>query len=1221
MNIHTFRLFVCILPFIFSSMAYAEPDYYLGDTNVYAGSTSSTPPNIMFFIDTSKQMAEIGSTGTYPGISSDESPYAGTYNTSKIYYKSNDAYKDTGKTLDNISNLNVAHTALSNNGNWIGCISNQLAYCTNKTVDYYTGDYLNWHDQAVAVLDWAASTAYTVGDLVYGSNGQAYKCTTAGISGGTEPFAFDASTYTNTVVDNNIVWTAQISIIEVVENAFNQTLFPFLVSKGISVGLMKYGGTQGGAVVVPVTPISNYTDADTALSTLTAAMSDEIKPDPYKQTANAQPLGSALWDAWLYWVGDPEGSSHANSAYQGNYLEDVGGSPISYWCQNNHMIVLATGATKDGLGTSNPLEILDDENPAGDDDYYTPEAAQYLYNSLDYTVAGVQAKVHTHIIQLMTSKLDQLVTAADNGHGMYVNVSDSADILSTLANIILALLEEDSSFVAPVVPASPESRAYSGQRIYLGFFKPKNDEPWYGNLKKFGLNNYNDIVGFNSSNTLVYATDEDGYFLTDADDNPTIRSFWSTEMDGGVVEKGGVGALLQAGSRNIYTYTEATTDLTNGANAFSYTNKDNLTTRLDLPITSDASATEEEKNQAVEDLIKYTHGYDAYGTYSSEKTAQRPWIMGDVMHSKPVFINYRKYNFTDANETAGDPRLNYGYVFVGSNDGMLHAFRDYNGSESWAFIPPDLLGNLQYLPDLNHHYYFVDNSPFLYVHDKDGDGNIGYANVGDTSETAEDDNDDDDKAILVFGLRRGGGSSTIKSGSQGSYYALDITDPESPDLLWQINSESGENEEFAELAQTWSLARVTSMYVNGEEKIVAIFGGGYNTNEDLRYGNTQTFPDDTNATTITSNASTGEGNVANSGSSSQYTVDGHGLGRGIYIVEVATVDTEDKSLDTTSSGELLWKYTYGSSDTAVTDTHMTFSVPSEPLLLDTNNNNYTDHIYIMDTGGQLWRFNVGDTDNSSNWTGERIFIANDATLNGTDIGRKVFYKGTATLRGGDTYIYIGTGDREHALNTAVVDRLYVIRDREMIYDTEKEEFVKNSAYPVYESRLVDVTDYTYSQEDLEKLSAGNEYSFGGVTYYGWFVRLNETDHDGEKVLASPKVLNNIVLYTTYQPATTASSDPCVGQLGTGRLYALDVDTGKAALNFNTENDTTNEETTVKTPVLDRSDRGLTLEKGGLPPEALVMFDDEGGVSIKVETTSIDPGISVKPIDEIYWMMQ
>jgi len=198
------------------------------------------------------------------------------------------------------------------------------------------------------------------------------------------------------------------------------------------------------------------------------------------------------------------------------------------------------------------------------------------------------------------------------------------------------------------------------------------------------------------------------------------------------------------------------------------------------------------------------------------------------------------------------------------------------------------------------------------------------------------------------------------------------------------------------------------------------------------------------------------------------------------------------------------------------------------------------------------------------------------------------------------------------LNTAVVDRLYAFRDREMVYDTGEGKFVENLDYPVNESKLVDVTNYVYSDSDLEKLSASYEYSSGGATFYGWFIKLNETDHDGEKVLASPKVFNNIVFYTTHQPATTVSPDPCVGQLGKGRLYALGVETGKSALNSNTTNDTTD-------VVLNRLDRAFEFVKGGLPPEPLIMISNEGDVSIKVETTTIDPGIRVNPIEEIYWL--
>lgn len=1212
MKVHTFRLFIYILMFVFSSTAYAEPDYYLGDANVYAGSATGAPPNIMLLFDISKIMSNAGSAVSYEPDTDYIALYKTTtgedsaYTKELLYTYNNGVTKKTKFYLSDIQGTHPdAYEALRDYGSCIGVLDKKEEY-------YVTGNYgcLILELSPLALDVWEGVTVYEVGDRVdvdVDGDGTAerFVCVQAGTSDGTEP-VWD--TQAASITDGSVVWEPAKSALSVAASVLKMVASELGDKVRLGVSILNENN-QGVDILQPLIQPDTTTKLDDFKAVMDYLASLHVNGNHWQ-------VNEALWDLGQYYRGD---LSNAISPKEKGVTYD---DPAAYWCQANNVILVTSGLEEDLTQvTNNRVDDLVTHDAAGNVDLQgtSLDVAKHLYENLvpTYDLGGNNVKVKTHVIQLLSSYLSKLEETSNHGHGEYYLLESAEQLSTVLTDLILGLLEVDSSFVAPVVPASPESRAYSGQRIFLGFFKPKNDEPWYGNLKKFGLDSYNEIVGFDSSDTLVYATDENGYFLTDVDDNPTVRSFWSTEMDGGSVEKGGVGALLQAGSRNIYTHTELFDDLTNAKNAFSSTNMDNLTTRLELPITSDPGATDTEKNQAVEDLINYTHGYDAYGTYSIDTTAQRPWIMGDIMHSKPVFTNYRRYDFTDDNELAdGAGRLNYGYIFVGSNDGMLHAFRDYDGSEAWSFIPPDLLGNLQYLPDVNHHYYFVDNSPFLYVHDKDGDGNIGYNNVGISSETDagyNSSNDKDDKAILVFGLRRGGGSSTIKSGSQGSYYALDITEPESPVLLWQKNSES--HPDFKELAQTWSLARVCSMYVDGFETIVAIFGGGYNTNEDLRYGNTQKFQDGTDEFTITSAADTGEGAVASPGTSSQYTVDGHGLGRGIYIVEVAKVNA-DKSLDTSSSGDLLWKYTYDE------DSNMTFSVPSEPLLLDTNIDNYIDHIYVMDTGGQLWRFNVGDKDNSSNWKGQRIFIANDATFNGTDIGRKVFYKGTATMRRGDTFIFFGTGDREHALNTAVVDRLYAFRDREMVYDTTGK-LVENSDYPINESRLVDVTEYTYSESDLQKLSASYEYSSGGPTSYGWFIKLNETSHDGEKVLASPKVFNNIVLYTTHQPAITASPDPCVGQLGTGRLYALDVETGKSALNFNTTNDPTEtiDGETVTTIILNRSDRAFTLEKGGLPPEPLVMIDQEGTVSIKVETTNIDPGISVRPIEEIYWMKQ
>ena len=54
---------------------------------------------------------------------------------------------------------------------------------------------------------WAASTAYTVGDVVKATSYDAhtYKCTTAGTSGGSEP-TWD-TTNGNTTADNTVTWT------------------------------------------------------------------------------------------------------------------------------------------------------------------------------------------------------------------------------------------------------------------------------------------------------------------------------------------------------------------------------------------------------------------------------------------------------------------------------------------------------------------------------------------------------------------------------------------------------------------------------------------------------------------------------------------------------------------------------------------------------------------------------------------------------------------------------------------------------------------------------------------------------------------------------------------------------------------------------------------------------------------------------------------------------
>ena len=1184
--------------------SYAEPDYYFGDANVYTGSAANVPPNIMFLFDVSQSMTTAGtalsfdSTFDYIGEYEDLSGETSDYISGRVYTMNSETsgkFNDTKMTIDSTDTsadeitCSEAATALAANGIWSKAgVELKKGECvsSSKNTTYFTGDNasMQYEYSTVAFAGWVAGTSYSVGDVITVTiDSAAYKfsCTVAGTSGSTEPlWNLTADSFSDGTVTWEPVESALSVAVNVIKNVAN------LLGDSVILGAAAMGEDANKGATIFQTLIQPDSTAD--LTTFNTSM--ETLRDTAFVSGNHQAVNEGLWDVGTYYNGD---ISDAISSEKNNSYPD----PVSYWCQSNNVIVITTNLNEDYVSTKNAG--VGDEDSDGVE-ATSKDVATYLYNKLD-PIDGTDNKsyprrVRTHVIQLF-SELADLSDVATNGHGIYHSLDNAEELESILFDLITGLLEEDSSFVAPVVPASPENRVYSGQRIYLGFFKPMNNEPWYGNLKKFGLNSSSQITAFTSSGDEVQATDSDGYFLVDTEDNPLIRSFWGTDLDGGEVNLGGVGQLLmerEDSARTIYTYAgasagalnELSTNSTAMASLVSELGASDIAEVLDVADTTEA-----------EDLIKFVHGYDAYAVSA---IPNRDWIMGDVMHSKPVVVSYNNYTFSTANEA--DDTKNKSYIFVGANDGMLHAFKDVTGEEAWSFIPQELLTDLQYLDNVDgRHYYYVDSSPVVYMYDADGDGTV---------ETG-------DKVVLLFGMRRGGGDSTITSGSQGSYIALDITDPEDPRFMWRINrSTTG----FGEMGQTWSLPRLTKMQIGSATKIVAVWGAGYDTNEDLRYGDTQTFPDTTDGTTVTSTAASGEGSTTSSGTSGAYSA----RGRGVYIVEIATLSNGVPNF--TNSGAKIWSYSYSD------NSDMSFSISSDPFILDRNFDGFTDHIYVGDSGGQLWRFNVADT-STSNWTATLIFEANPGAIYGTadnTNGRKFFYKPTATVSGHDTFLFFGSGDREHPLNLDVIDRFYMVRDRELdpVTYASLNPWDYDSDGALSELNLVDVTeddlqDSSTSDDDREDLLAQleNPYTLDGDTYYGWYIRLDE--NIGEKMLALPKVVNGVVFFTTYQPADTSTvTDPCVGVLGPSRLYAVDAFTAEAVYNFDTSNDTTNQQTGDTEEVLRRSDRTLSVGDG-IASEPLILINSEGEVSVMVGRGGgfFNSGVieTIDPIFPLYWM--
>jgi hypothetical protein len=110
------------------------------------------------------------------------------------------------------------------------------------------------------------------------------------------------------------------------------------------------------------------------------------------------------------------------------------------------------------------------------------------------------------------------------------------------------------------------------------------------------------------------------------------------------------------------------------------------------------------------DILDFVRG-DRSNEFPDNQLRKRTSILGDIIHSKPVYVGAPNDNRTEneyADWAAGkidrEPR-----VYVGANDGMLHVFDATNGDEVYAYVPSMLMNTLATLTKRPYkHRYFVD---------------------------------------------------------------------------------------------------------------------------------------------------------------------------------------------------------------------------------------------------------------------------------------------------------------------------------------------------------------------------------------------------------------------------------------------------------------------------------------------------------------------------------
>jgi type IV pilus assembly protein PilY1 len=485
-------------------------------------------------------------------------------------------------------------------------------------------------------------------------------------------------------------------------------------------------------------------------------------------------------------------------------------------------------------------------------------------------------------------------------------------------------------------------------------------------------------------------------------------------------------------------------------------------------------------------LIRWVRGEDNVGDEQSPGSGIniRPSVHGDVLHSRPTVVNYGASGVV---------------VFYGSNDGTFRAVNGNaplgNGSnigstvpggELWSFIAPEFFPKLQRLyqndpqiklantpdgitPTPRPKDYFFDGSTGVYQ--KDG------------------------TVYLVLAARRG-----VDGNGKGVLYGLDVSSPTNPKFMWKhVGGEAG----FEELGQTWSTPKIALVKgytdASGNPKPVVIFGGGYDTNEDI----------DPPAASDTS-------------------------GRAIYVLDAAT-------------GAIVWKAVFSSGGTAGSCTtsgspptcslsDMTYAIPADVTLLnrDFDLTNYIDRLYAADLGGNIWRVDLEPSTGTapSNWK-----VTKFAALGGTSGSprRKFFYPPDVVPTRQFDMVLAGTGDREHPLYSSSGSSSYTVQNRFYgLKDPNTGNDIATGWTPI-----VDNTPSTGGTvTNLFHVILPNTLYDPTTANNGFYIDMPNT---GEKIVNAATTIGGFTYFGTNTPPVP-NSQACTNE-GTARGYQVNFLTG------------------------------------------------------------------------------
>jgi type IV pilus assembly protein PilY1 len=552
------------------------------------------------------------------------------------------------------------------------------------------------------------------------------------------------------------------------------------------------------------------------------------------------------------YFGNVAGTAQSRAVYQlpGNALASVSATrytgPADSGCSKYFIIYISNGPNQESssvdaeanlmLANAGGSTTMIGLSPTGSQANPSDEWARFMRTS------ALQVSTYTIDVDAPTSGQGPgwsalLRSMATVSGGKYTAVSSNTgnEIADAVGKALSEIQAVNSVFASVSLPLSVNSQGTYLNQVYVGLFRPDASAYplWNGNLKQYKLGHVDAELKLEDANGTPAINSQTG-FITEC-----ARSFWTPSTtdsywafkpqgdcipgtglagdlylksnfpDGNVVEKGAQGYTRRATTAR--TLKTCSTSFASCSALTDFSTSNGAITTASLGASSTA-----ERNI----LINWARGLDTNDeNHNSSTTSEmRPSVHGDVVHSRPVALDFG---------TADDPKV---VVFYGGNDGVFRAINGNRedsigtaaaGSELWAFMPPEFYPHIKRLRENTVQISFPNIAAAGALPKPYGiDGAITAYKSG-------------ANAWIYAAMRRGG----------RALYAFNVpgSDPANITLKWKIGcpqnftaagtvSDADCTAGFTGIGQTWSSPK--SLTAAGHAGPLLIMGGGYDPCED-----------------------------------------------------------------------------------------------------------------------------------------------------------------------------------------------------------------------------------------------------------------------------------------------------------------------------------------------------------------------------------------------------